>query len=550
MKIALAQINPTVGDFAGNSARICQRTAEAHSRGADLVVFTELCLCGYPPRDLVERPSFLADNRRALEALARDLGPSPAIVGFVGRSQAKTGKRATNCAAFLAGGQVRFEQPKMLLPTYDVFDEARHFEPATRLQPFDFCGSKLALTICEDCWNDKSFWQERLYVRDPVEELVGQGINLLINISASPFSAGKPRFRREMVAATARRHRVPAVMVNQVGGNDSLIFDGSSVAVDATGKVRAQARAFAEDVVLFDTATGQGDLHPQPDEGVAEIYQALLLGLRDYVHKCGFRQVIVGLSGGIDSSVVASLAVAALGAENVLGVGMPGPYSSEGSLRDAHALAANLGIRFLTLGINEVFNSFRATLAEPFRGRKEDVAEENLQARIRGNLLMALSNKFGALVLSTGNKSEMAVGYCTLYGDLAGGLAVISDVPKMMVYELARYLNREREIIPAACFDKPPSAELRPGQTDQDSLPPYDVLDKILEGYIENGTDAQSIARCHALELPVVEAVIQQITRSEYKRHQAPPGLKVTAKAFGLGRRFAIAQRYTRPQES
>ncbi|MFQ5777987.1 MAG: NAD+ synthase [Terriglobia bacterium] len=549
MKIALAQINPTVGDFAGNTARIHQRAAEARARGADLVVFTELCLCGYPPRDLVERPGFLADNRSALEALARDLGPIPAIVGFVGQSQVETGKRATNCAAFLAGGQVRFEQAKMLLPTYDVFDEARHFEPATRLQPFEFCGSKIALTICEDCWNDQSFWQERLYVRDPVEELVGQGINLLINISASPFSAGKPCFRREMVAATARRHRVPAVMVNQVGGNDSLIFDGSSVAVDATGKVRAQARAFTEDLVLFDTATGQGDLRPQPDEGVAEIYQALLLGLRDYVHKCGFRQVIVGLSGGIDSSVVASLAVAALGAENVLGVGMPGPYSSEGSLRDARALAENLGIHFLALGINDLFNSFRNTLAEPFRGRKADVAEENLQARIRGNLLMALSNKFGALVLSTGNKSEMAVGYCTLYGDLAGGLAVISDVPKMMVYELGRYLNREREIIPAACFDKPPSAELRPGQTDQDSLPPYEVLDKILQSYIENGADPPTIARHHALELPAVEAVIQQITRSEYKRHQAPPGLKVSAKAFGLGRRFAIAQRYTQPKE-
>jgi NAD+ synthetase len=340
---------------------------------------------------------------------------------------------------------------------------------------------------------------------------------------------------------------MPAVLVNQVGGNDSLVFDGSSVGVDATGKVCAQARSFEEDLVLFDTATGQGDIREQPQDGVEEIYQALLLGLRDYVHKCGFKQVTVGLSGGIDSAVVASLAAAALGAENVLGVGMPGPYSSEGSLRDARALAQNLGIRFLTLNINDVFNAYRAALAEPFRGRAEDITEENLQARIRGNLLMALSNKFGALVLSTGNKSEMAVGYCTLYGDLAGGLAVISDVPKMMVYELARYINRQREIIPQACLTKPPSAELRPNQTDQDSLPPYEVLDGILQGYIEEWQTAEEIAERLKVPVPLVRETIERVNRAEYKRHQAPPGLKVTGKAFGLGRRFPIAQKYTEP---
>jgi len=547
MRIALAQINPTVGDFPGNSKKIRAGAEEARRRGADLAVFTELCLCGYPPRDLVEQPSFLEDNRRAVEVLATSLAPIPTIVGFAGRSPSEVGKVAMNCAALLSGGKVQFQQAKMLLPTYDVFDEARHFLPATTQQALSFCGSSVALTICEDCWNDKFFWTRRLYERDPVEELVGQGSSLLINISASPFSAGKRRLRQEMVEALARRHRIPVVMVNQVGGNDSLIFDGSSLAVDATGAVRAQAKSFAEDLVLFDTATGEGDIHQQPDNGPEEIYHALLLGTRDYVHKCGFQNAIVGLSGGIDSSVVAALAVGALGAENVLGVGMPGPYSSPESLLDARQLAHNLGIRFQVLPITDIFQTFRGTLAEPFRGAAEDVTEENLQARIRGNLLMALANKFGGLVLSTGNKSELAVGYCTLYGDLAGGLAVISDVPKMMVYELARYINRERELIPAACFTKPPSAELRPGQTDQDSLPPYEVLDRILTAYIEEGQTPEIIAEENNFSVELVQEVVQRVARSEYKRHQAPPGLKVTAKAFGLGRRLPISQNYNRP---
>ncbi|HXE74219.1 MAG TPA: NAD+ synthase [Candidatus Xenobia bacterium] len=547
MKIALIQINTTVGDFAGNSAKIRARAEEARRRGAELAVFTELCVCGYPPRDWAENPKFLDDNRRALELLAASLPPIPAIVGFVGRANSETGKQATNRAALLAGGKVVFEQVKMLLPTYDVFDEARMFAPAAEQRVFTFGGAKLALTICEDCWNDRTFWKRRLYARDPVEEMAGQGANLMVNISASPFSAGKRRLRVEMLQATARRHRMPALMVNQVGGNDSLVFDGSSVAVDASGKVCAQAGSFEEDMVLFDTVTGEGEIHQQPGEGVEEIYLALRLGVRDYVHKCGFQQVIVGLSGGIDSSVVAALAVSALGAENVLGVGMPGPYSSEGSLRDARALAENLGIRFLTLNINDVFNAYRAALAEPFRGRAEDITEENLQARIRGNLLMALSNKFGALVLSTGNKSELAVGYCTLYGDLAGGLAVISDVPKMMVYDLARFINRQREIIPAACLTKPPSAELRPGQTDQDSLPPYELLDKILQGYIEEAQTAEQIAERLKVDATLVREIIERVNRAEYKRYQAPPGLKVTAKSFGLGRRFPIAHKYTEP---
>ena len=556
MKIALAQINPTVGDFPGNSEKIRARAEEARRRDAGLAVFTELCLCGYPPRDLVEQPSFLDDNRRALEALALSLPPIPTIVGFVGRSPHEVGKVGMNCAALLADGKVQFQQAKMLLPTYDVFDEARQFLPADSQQILSFCGNSVALTICEDCWNDKFFWTRRLYERDPVEELAGQGSNLLINISASPFSAGKRRLREEMVQALARRYHIPVVMVNQVGGNDSLIFDGSSLAVDASGKVCAQAKSFEEDLVLFDTATGEGEIHSQANDGPEEIYRALLLGTRDYVWKCGFKNVIVGLSGGIDSSLVAALAVDALGAENVLGVAMPGPYSSPESLRDARLLAQNLGIEMQTLPITDIFNSYRAALAESFRGRSEDVTEENIQARIRGNLLMALANKRGGLVLSTGNKSEMAVGYCTLYGDLAGGLAVISDVPKMMVYELGRYINslaiardkHEREIIPADCFTKPPSAELRPGQTDQDSLPPYEVLDQILTGYIEEGKTPATIADELQFPFELVNEVVRRVVRSEYKRHQAPPGLKVTAKAFGLGRRLPIAQNYRPPE--
>jgi len=549
MKIALAQINPTVGDFVGNSAKICDYARKARARGAQLAVFTELSLCGYPPRDLVERAEFLHHNRVALEQLAAGLPPIPAIVGFVGRSPSQTGKAATNCAALLADGKIQFEQGKRLLPTYDVFDEARHFAPADSQQVLAFCGSKIALTVCEDCWNDKTFWKKRLYEPDPIEELVGQGSDLLINISASPFSAGKRSLRLEMLRATARRHRLPVVMVNQVGGNDSLIFDGSSVAVNAEGEVRARASSFTEDLIFFDTVSGEGDLHGQPGEGIEEIHQALLLGTSDYVHKCGFKKVIVGLSGGIDSSVVAALAVAALGKENVLGVAMPGPYSSPRSLADAQHLAQNLGIRFITLEINHAFDAYRATLAETFHGRPEDVTEENLQARIRGNFLMALANKFGALVLSTGNKSELAVGYCTLYGDLAGGLAVISDVPKMMVYELGRYLNRHHPLIPETCFTKPPSAELRPDQVDQDSLPPYQTLDRILTAYIEEGKPAGAISDAYQIPSSVVDEVLARLARSEYKRHQAPPGLKVTSKAFGLGRRFPLARRYNPPPE-
>ncbi len=543
MKIALAQFNPTVGDFSGNAARILSLAGEAKQRGAQLVVFSELCLCGYLPLDLLERPSFLERNLTELDCLAKKI-PLPAIVGYAGRAQDSTGKAVANTAALISAGRILFEQRKMLLPSYDVFDETRYFQPARSQHVFPFCGELLGITICEDVWNDKTFWAKRLYERDPVAEIVGQGATLLLNLSASPYTIDKRTLRLDMLQSLARHHRRPVVYVNQVGGNDSLVFDGSSLAVTADGRLAAQARSFEEDLILFDTATGQGDIRSQPTDELEAAYLALACGTRDYVRKCGFRKVLVGLSGGIDSAVVAAIAARALGPENVLGVGMPGPYSSEGSLSDARQLAQNLGIQFLILPIADAFQSYRMTLKGVFAGYPEDVTEENLQARIRGNLLMALSNKFGSLVLSTGNKSEMAVGYCTLYGDMAGGLAVISDVPKTMVYELAKLINRESEVIPAATLNKVPSAELRLNQSDQDTLPPYDVLDRILKAYIEDLRSPQEIADHYDFDLALVREIALRVDRNEYKRKQAPPGLKVTSRAFGFGRPFPIAQKF------
>ena len=543
MKIALAQFNPTVGDFTGNSARIIELAAEAKKRGAQLAVFSELCLCGYLPQDLLERPAFLERNRVELECLAKRVC-LPVIVGYAGRAQDSTGKPVANTAALVADGRILFEQRKMLLPTYDVFDESRYFQPAKSQDVFPFRGERLGITICEDVWNDKNFWAKRLYERDPVTELVRQGTTVLLNISASPYTIDKRNLRLEMLRSLARTHRRPVVYVNQVGGNDSLLFDGSSIGLTADGRVAAQARLFEEDLVLFDSATGAGDVRLQPAEELEAVYLGLVIGTRDYVRKCGFHKVLIGLSGGIDSAVVACLAAAAVGPENLLGVSMPGPYSSEGSLRDARQVAENLGIHFMVLPINDVFSSYHSALEAAFDGQPEDVTEENIQARIRGNFLMALSNKFGYLVLSTGNKSEMAVGYCTLYGDMAGGLAVISDVPKTMVYELARFINRKREVIPGATLTKPPSAELRPNQTDQDTLPPYDVLDRILKAYIEDVRSPQEIADHYGFDLELVRQVARRVDRNEYKRKQAPPGLKVTSKAFSVGRPFPIAQKF------
>ncbi|PYU18738.1 MAG: NAD+ synthase [Acidobacteria bacterium] len=543
MKIALCQFDPTVGDFAGNSARILDMAAEAKSRGADLAVFSELCVCGYLHQDLLERPAFLERNRAAIASLAQKT-PLPIVVGYAACANAPTGKAAWNAAALLAGGRVAFEQHKMLLPTYDVFDESRYFQPAPSQQVFALGGEQLGVTICEDIWNDKNFWAKRLYQADPVVDLVGQGASVIINISASPYTIEKRHVRFEMLRALARAHQRPVVYVNQVGGDDTLVFDGSSIALDANGRMAAQARAFEEDIVIFDTVAGKGDLRPQPADEISLAFQALVTGTRDYVHKCGFQKTFVGLSGGVDSSVVACIAVAALGKENVTGISMPGPYSSEGSLRDARQLASNLGIELMVLPMGNIFEAYRKALADAFSECPEDATEENIQARIRGNLLMALSNKFGALVLSTGNKSEIGVGYCTLYGDMAGGLAVISDVPKTMVYELARLINRERELVPRSTIKKPPSAELRPNQTDQDSLPPYDLLDRVLKAYVEEVRTPEEIATHFSFPLDLVRDIALKVDHSEYKRKQAAPGIKITSRAFGFGRPFPIAQKF------
>jgi NAD+ synthase (glutamine-hydrolysing) len=541
VKIALGQINPTVGDFSGNAAKIVQFALEARTAGAGLILFPELAVCGYPPRDLVERPSFVARCRATVERIASEVQGIAVICGLVTPAEADSGKTVMNSAALLREGRVEFIQSKMLLPTYDVFDEMRNFAPAKSQQLFSFCGKQMALTICEDAWNDKRFWNRRLYGIDPVEELVRGGGNFVLNISASPFWLGKPELRHDMLAAIAKNQKVPVAMVNQVGGNDSLVFDGSSLVIAPGGQVIAQGKSFEEDLIYFDSDKLTGDMHPQIAGEEASAYEALVLGTRDYVRKCGFERAIVGLSGGIDSALTAAIAADALGCGNVIGVGMPGPYSSQGSIDDARQLAGNLKIRFELLSIQEIYEAARRTLAPVFAGRPEDVTEENIQSRARGLLLMSLSNKFGALVLSTGNKSELAVGYCTLYGDMVGGLAVISDVPKTLVYRVSAYVNSRRKVIPEATIEKPPSAELRPDQKDSDSLPPYDVLDAILEDYVEESRSAEQIARDHNFDVGLVQRVIRMVERSEYKRQQAAPGIKISAKAFGYGRRFPIA---------
>ncbi len=541
MKIALGQINPTVGDFSGNAAKIIDFSQRARAAGAGLILFPELSVCGYPPRDLVERPTFVAKNRESVERIAAETKGIAVICGLVTPADAETGKSVMNSAALLQDGKQVFLQSKMLLPTYDVFDEMRNFAPGRSQQLFDFCGNRMAITICEDAWNDKHFWNKRLYGIDPVEELIRSGGNFVLNISASPFWLGKRELRRDMLATIARSDKVPVVMVNQVGGNDSLVFDGSSLVLNREGKVIAQGKSFEEDIVYFDSTTLTGEMHEQIEGEEASAYAALVLGTRDYVRKCGFQRVIVGLSGGIDSALTAAIAADAMGPENMIGVGMPGPYSSPGSVEDVRALAKNLGIRFELLPITEICNSYLHVLKDVFAGLKEDVTEENIQARARGSLLMALSNKLNAIVLSTGNKSEIAVGYCTLYGDMVGGLAVISDVPKTLVYRISRYVNSLRRVIPEASLDKPPSAELRADQKDSDTLPPYDVLDTILEDYVEDSHSAAQIEKDRGFDPALIRRVMRMVDRAEYKRQQAAPGIKISAKAFGYGRRFPIA---------
>jgi len=561
VRLALCQIDTTVGDFAGNAARILEGLARAEEAGADLAAFPELAVCGYPPRDLLERPSFVREAARTLSALARRARRTALLVGTFVPNKNRVGKPFHNVSALLEGGRVRVLAKKTLLPTYDVFDEGRWFEPGNGCVVLPFRGERLGLPVCEDLWNDKDFWRRRrLYHDDPGDALVKRGATLVVAISASPFSEGKPRLRRRMLARYARDGGVPEASLNLGGGNDELLFDGDAMVLDARGRVALRAEPFEEDFLVVDVERdGAGPARVVPVSGnktgdspddaggdpLESLRRALVLGIRDYAKKCGFSAAVLGLSGGIDSALVAALAVEALGQEHVTGLAMPSPYSSEGSIADARALAQNLGIRLAILPIDALFEDARRTLAPQFRGLAEDVTEENIQSRLRGLLVMAISNKKGPLVLTTGNKSELAVGYCTLYGDMCGGLAPISDLPKTRVYALARHLNARAggPLIPEASLRKMPSAELRPGQTDQDSLPPYPVLDAILEGLVERNLSVEAAARRARAPLALVKKIARQVDRAEYKRNQMAPGLKVSAKAFGSGRRIPIAQR-------
>lgn len=549
MKLGFLQLNSAVGDFPANVAKLVAGYEKAVSLGAELVLAPELFLCGYPPRDLLLRPDFIDANLAAIRDTAKRTGPVPLCVGYVEWNSERPGRTLQNAAAILQNGRILWRAIKCLLPTYDVFDEDRYFEPGKQVAPFEFNGRKLAVTICEDIWNDEDFWPERLYRRDPVKEAIAQGAQMILNISASPWSVGKEKVRLEMLQRVARDEKVPLAQVNLTGANDELIFDGHSVALDSEGRVIAMGPGFAEEVFVADMGTAGTQSAVEFSSREAQIFSALSLGVRDYVRKCGFKSVIVGLSGGIDSALTAVLAVDALGKENVLGVGMPARYSSEGSLVDAEAVAKNLGIRFEVLPIEPPFLAVEKQLANIFAGLKPDQTEENLQSRLRGVTLMALSNKFNALVLTTGNKSEMAVGYCTLYGDMDGALAPLADVFKTDVYKVARWVNREREVIPRNSIVKPPSAELRPNQRDQDSLPPYETLDAILDLYVVRNLSREKIIQ-EGFEPAMVDDVLNKINFSEYKRRQAAPGLKISARAFGMGRRIPIAQRFCARQKA
>ena len=540
MKIGFAQINPTVGDLKGNFEKIASAYDRLVSGGAELVITPELAITGYPPQDLVFKSRFVPENIEIVEQLHARVTTAPLLVGFVDRNEGR-GKPFHNAAALLErGGPVR-KVHKALLPTYDVFDEDRYFQPACAVEPLLVAGHKIGVTICEDIWTEP-YLPRPYYDVDPVGCLVEQGAELIVNLSASPFSMGKPRMRRELLGSIACSYRVPICYCNAVGGNDQLVFDGDSLAVNASGELILELPGFRETEAVVDTDAA-APVESAARDSMADLFNALSLGVRDYLRKCGFKSAVLGLSGGIDSAVVAAIAVDALGPENVVGVSMPSPYSSRGSIDDALALARNLGIECLQIPIGDSFGCFKAQFKKVFAGLPEDTTEENMQSRLRGMILMSLSNKFGHLLLTTGNKSELAVGYCTIYGDMAGGLAVISDVPKTMVYDLARWMNREREVIPWATIDKPPSAELKPGQVDQDSLPPYDVLDEILRSYVEENLSAREIAE-RGFDEKTVRWVQRRVDLNEYKREQAAPGIKVTSRAFGVGRRMPIAQRY------
>jgi len=541
MKIGLLQLNSVIGDYEGNFRKLVEAYRQACERGAELVVAPELYLCGYPPRDLLLKESFVSQGIEQLVEVMAKVGEIPLLVGHVARNSARPGRALFNAASLLHNGRCLQEFHKCLLPTYDVFDEGRYFEPGDASGLFDWQGKKIGLTICEDIWNDEDFWPERLYRRDPVKELLSAGAQLIINLSASPWHRGKEKVRLAMLQRLAQDERVPVIQVNAVGANDELIFDGGSVAVDGEGRILGLGNFFEEQVMVVDLS----EQAKAPDEISSEelLYRALVMGIRDYVLKTRFRSVALGLSGGIDSAVVAALAVAALGAENVLGVSMPSRYSSEGSKVDALSLAERLGIRCEIIPIEPSVEAMQRQLAGVFSGKAVDVTEENIQSRLRGVTLMAISNKLGSLILTTGNKSEMAVGYCTLYGDMCGAFAPICDLWKTEVYRLARWMNREQEIIPASSITKPPSAELRPDQTDQDSLPAYDQLDAILQALVVEEKSAEEIAAM-GFNGALVSDIIQKVIFNEYKRRQASPGIRVSPRAFGMGRRLPIAQRF------
>jgi NAD+ synthetase len=543
MKIALAQINPVIGDFAGNAAKIQDVAAKAQGLGADVVVFSEMVLSGYPPRDLLEKPSFVDAGTRCLDGLIERIRGIGVICGAVAINPEPHGKALFNVAVLFEDGRVLHRVEKRLLPAYDVFDESRHFEPGRFKGIAAYKGRRIGLTICEDAWNDKDVFSRPIYHCDPVADMMGDGADLIVNISASVYHSGKQAFRARMLGAIGRKYGVPLVYVNQVGGSDSILFDGASLALDRSGGIAARAADFAEDLVVFDDGTGTGDLHPVAADAPASIYKALVLGTRDYVTKCGFHNVVLGLSGGIDSALVACIAVDALGKDNVKTLFMPSAYTSLDNYQDTAQLAANLGIAREVVPIDPIFEAFARQICPGYDPAHPGITEQNIQARIRGTLLMAVSNREGSLVLSTGNKSEMAVGYCTLYGDMNGGLAVISDVAKTMVYRLARLVNARGEVIPPRIIAKAPSAELKPGQTDQDDLPPYDVIDPILKGVVEDLQSPDQLV-LQGFDPAVVADVVSRVERSEYKRRQAAPGLKITPKAFGEGRRYPLAMRF------
>ncbi len=548
LKITIAQLNPTIGDIDGNLAKLKKTLSFSCKDSPDLVVFPELFLVGYPPYDFLQNDQFVKKAEREVQEIVEESTKYPRtgiLFGTVQRTGKKVGTGLYNSALLVCCGEILASRHKSLLPTYDVFDEARFFDSAPNVQVVEFKDEILGISICEDAWNDQSVWRGRYYPIDPMKTLAEQGASLFINLSASPFHAEKEEIRYRLFQNHVRKYSMPLLFVNQVGGNDELIFDGKSMYIDRNGKPALVFPSFEEHIETIDTATLHGTDPYVPEEKIESIFKALVLGIKDYMSKCGFSKVVLGLSGGIDSAVTCCLATEVVGSKNVLGISMPSLYSSKGSIEDSKKLAKNLGISFKVIPVFEIFSSYCATLQEHFKGKEVDVTEENIQARIRGNLLMAFSNKFGHLVLSTGNKSELAVGYCTLYGDMSGGLAVLSDVPKTMVYKLADYINERSEIIPQEIIKKPPSAELKPGQLDQDTLPPYDILDKVLFLYLDEGFSDEEIVR-QGFDPKLVQWLVETVDKNEYKRRQGAPGLKVTSKAFGMGRRMPIAARFVR----